>query len=91
MALLQSILNSVSTGSTAGITVNEVNDLQIDSRKVRAGSAFIAIKGVIADGHAYINAAIQNGASVIVCEVLPAEIKDGVGYIQLITALQLQE
>jgi len=83
MALLQNILDSVNITSTAGIAVNEVNSLQIDSRKVSGGSAFIAIKGAVADGHAYSNTAIQNGASVIVCEVLPAEIKDGVRYIQV--------
>lgn len=39
-----------------------------DSRKVQNGQTFIAIKGLTVDGHNYIDKAIQNGASCIVCE-----------------------
>ena len=40
----------------------------LDSRKVIKGTAFVAIKGVAQDGHAYISKAIELGAKVIVCE-----------------------
>ena len=43
-------------------------DLVVDSRKVKKGDTFIALRGVDADGHNYIEAAIQNGASRIICE-----------------------
>ena len=39
-----------------------------DSRKVKNGQTFIAIKGLTVDGHNYIDKAIQNGASKIICE-----------------------
>lgn len=39
-----------------------------DSRKVTKGQTFIAIKGLTVDGHNYINKAIENGASKIICE-----------------------
>ena len=39
-----------------------------DSRKVKKGQTFIAIKGLTVDGHNYINKAIENGASKIICE-----------------------
>lgn len=39
-----------------------------DSRKVLKGQTFIAIKGLTVDGHNYIDKAIQNGASHIICE-----------------------
>lgn len=39
-----------------------------DSRKVKKGDTFIAIKGVDNDGHDYIEDAIKNGASKIICE-----------------------
>lgn len=39
-----------------------------DSRKVKNGQTFIAIKGLTVDGHDYIDKAISNGASHIICE-----------------------
>ena len=42
--------------------------IQNDSRKVKKGDIFIAIKGVVNDGHDYIDEAIKNGASKIICE-----------------------
>ena len=83
MASLQNILNGVITTSTGGKEVDDVTDLQIDSRKVTKGSCFIAIKGSAADGHNFIDTAITNGAAVIVCEVLPAEINKEVRYVQV--------
>ena len=42
--------------------------LVTDSRKVKKGDTFIALRGVDTDGHDYIEAAIDNGASKIICE-----------------------
>lgn len=39
-----------------------------DSRKVKEGDTFIAIRNVATDGHDYINDAIKNGAKKIICE-----------------------
>jgi len=76
MALLQDILYKVNILSKSGKAMDSVDDLQIDSRKVTPGSCFIAIKGNSTDGHNYINTALANGASIIVCEKLPADAKD---------------
>ena len=43
-------------------------DIKTDSRKVKKGDTFIAIKNVKRDGHDYIEDAIKNGASKIICE-----------------------
>ena len=43
-------------------------NIKTDSRKVKKGDTFIAIKGNTVDGHDYIEKAIENGASKIVCE-----------------------
>ena len=43
-------------------------NIKIDSRKIQKGDTFIAIKGNTVDGHDYIEKAIENGASKIVCE-----------------------
>jgi len=66
----------------AGRTDMYISDVQIDSRHVGQGSCFIAIKGASQDGHAYIDAAIQKGATAIVCEVLPGSLQPGVNYVQ---------
>jgi UDP-N-acetylmuramoyl-L-alanyl-D-glutamate--2,6-diaminopimelate ligase len=83
MAVLQDILFKVNIRSVYGSTGAQVNDLQIDSRKVKPGSAFIAIKGVAADGHQFIDTAVKNGAVVVICQVMPEEKKDSVTYIQV--------
>lgn len=43
-------------------------NIKTDSRKVKPNDTFVAIKGYTVDGHDYINQAIKNGASKIVCE-----------------------
>lgn len=43
-------------------------DLVVDSRKVKKGDTFIAIRGIDNDGHNYIDKAIENGASRVICE-----------------------
>lgn len=47
---------------------NQYTDIHYDSRKVTPGSIFVAIKGEDLDGHDYIEAAIEQGASLIVAE-----------------------
>ncbi len=46
------------------------NSLNIcaDSRLVRAGDIFIAIKGTFHDGHDFLNQAVENGAKYVVCQ-----------------------
>jgi UDP-N-acetylmuramoyl-L-alanyl-D-glutamate--2,6-diaminopimelate ligase len=46
----------------------EITSICNDSRKVTAGALFVAVKGYASDGHAYIAAAICNGASAIAYE-----------------------
>jgi len=57
--------------------------LTFDSRQAKPGTAFFAIRGVQADGHAFIAKALENGAAVIICEELPAEINPEVTYVQV--------
>jgi UDP-N-acetylmuramoyl-L-alanyl-D-glutamate--2,6-diaminopimelate ligase len=83
MAVLQDILYKVSIRSLKGSLQMQVKDLQIDSRKVTAGSAFIAVKGSSSDGHEFIDAAIGKKASAIICDVIPNDIKDNVTYVQV--------
>ena len=43
-------------------------NIKTDSRSVKNGDTFVAIKGHTVDGHDYINDAIKNGATKIICE-----------------------
>ncbi|MCW3118236.1 MAG: UDP-N-acetylmuramoylalanyl-D-glutamate--2,6-diaminopimelate ligase, partial [Chitinophagaceae bacterium] len=67
----------------AGSTGIDISDIQIDSRKTGPGCVFIAIKGVAADGHRFIEKAIDSGASAIVCEVMPEKLKEGITYVEV--------
>ncbi|MBR3198533.1 MAG: UDP-N-acetylmuramoyl-L-alanyl-D-glutamate--2,6-diaminopimelate ligase [Bacilli bacterium] len=41
---------------------------ETDSRKVKPGQTFVAIKGYTVDGHDYIESAVKNGATAIIAE-----------------------
>ncbi len=44
-----------------------------DSREVVPGSLFVAVRGYCADGHRFIDSAIERGAVAVVCEEMPRE------------------
>ena len=50
-----------------------VSGVAFDSRKVKPGFVFIAVKGLSTDGHDYIQQAINAGCSAVVAEKLPAD------------------
>jgi UDP-N-acetylmuramoyl-L-alanyl-D-glutamate--2,6-diaminopimelate ligase len=80
---LQDILYKVSIRAVVGKTDIEVKDIQIDSRKIKKGSVFVAVKGSAADGHQFIDKAVESGAAAVVCEVMPSSTKEGVVYVQV--------
>ncbi len=80
--LLQDVLYKVAIRSVSGSTSVEVKQIQVDSRKIKPGDLFVAVRGVAADGHQFIGKAIENGAAIIVCERMPATKKDNVVYVQ---------
>ncbi|MBS7530286.1 UDP-N-acetylmuramoyl-L-alanyl-D-glutamate--2,6-diaminopimelate ligase [Hazenella sp. IB182353] len=45
-----------------------VTDIVIDSRQIKPGDLFVAIRGHQSDGHRYISKAIENGAVAVVAE-----------------------
>jgi UDP-N-acetylmuramoyl-L-alanyl-D-glutamate--2,6-diaminopimelate ligase len=59
----------------------DVNGVAFDSRKVKNGFVFVAIKGHSTDGHEFIEKSIERGASVIVCEKLPEAVSDKATFI----------
>lgn len=80
---LEEILKSVNVCRWAGDLNIEVTDIQMDSRLVKPGCLFVAVKGTQTDGHAYIGKAIAGGAAAIVWETLPEQTDDKVTYVQV--------
>lgn len=81
--LLKDILYKVAIESVVGDTSVAINNVIFDSRKVQENDVFVAIVGVLADGHNYIEKAIEKGATVIVCQKLPKNLIDGLTYIEV--------
>jgi len=81
MQALNDILYKVNLRSVSGSTAHKVSDVHTDSRKVSLQSLFIAIRGGVVDGHQFIDKAIEKGATAVVCEKLPAELKEDITYI----------
>lgn len=79
--LLKELLKTVGRYEITGSEEIEINGIEIDSRNIKEGNAFIAIKGTQADGHNYIGKAIELGASAVVCENLPETTADNVTYV----------
>lgn len=61
----------------------QIDAIQQDSRLVKEGTLFIAVRGTAADGHLYIDKAITCGAKAIVCETLPDHLEESVSYLQV--------
>jgi len=76
-----------SINGSADINIADVDidivDVDIDSRQVKPGHLFVAIKGTQTDGHQYIAKAIELGAAAILCEDLPEVLLPEVTYVQV--------
>ncbi|MCF2580452.1 UDP-N-acetylmuramoyl-L-alanyl-D-glutamate--2,6-diaminopimelate ligase [Bacteroides caecigallinarum] len=79
--LLKELLKPVGKYEITGSEEIEINGIEIDSRNIKEGNAFIAIKGTQADGHNYIGKAVELGATAIICEKLPETTADSVTYV----------
>lgn len=77
------VFNRIPTLETHGTLETEISGIVFDSRKVTAGALYIAVKGVVTDGHAFIANAVDRGASVVVCEIFPEQLKENITYIKV--------
>ncbi len=80
---LQELLKGIKPTSIIGGVDADITGVDIDSRQVKDGHLFVAMKGTQVDGHRFIPKAIEQGASAVLCEDLPEEKTDGVTYIQV--------
>jgi UDP-N-acetylmuramoyl-L-alanyl-D-glutamate--2,6-diaminopimelate ligase len=83
MKILSEILYKAGIIGITGNPSKMVSEIHFDSRKIKPGDLFIAVKGTQADGHNFIQLALNNGASVIVCEEMPAKINEGITYVRV--------
>jgi len=83
VSILKDILYKVAIEAVKGSTEIAVNNIDFDSRKIEENDVFIAIRGAVADGHEFIETAINKGAIAIICDTFPENIVAGVTYVQV--------
>lgn len=76
---LKEIVTSIKILSSNTDLEQEIGGVCYDSRRVRPGDLFVAVKGFASDGHRFIPAAMEKGAAAVLCEDVPGE---GVPYVQ---------
>lgn len=81
--ILKDLLKLAGKYEIVGNEETNVNGIEIDSRNIKEGNAFIAIRGTQADGHNYIGKAIELGAKTIICEKLPETTVEGITYVTI--------
>lgn len=80
---LSELIKNIDTVNITGSTDIEIKGVDIDSRRVAEGHLFVAMKGTQVDGHTFIGKAVDQGAAAILCEDMPAEVVEGVTYVQV--------
>ena len=78
---LNELLKNVEVLNLIGNDEVEIKGVNIDSRRIEADHLFIAVPGTQTDGHRFINKAIEQGATAILCESLPTKRIPGITYI----------
>ena len=81
--VLSELLKNIKPACTIGSTDTDITGVNIDSRRIKQGHLFVAMKGTQVDGHKFIAKAIELGAKAVLCEDMPEEKTDGVTYIQV--------
>lgn len=82
MMKLEDILKEIDVILLKGDINQDITAVEFDSRKVTAGSLFIAVKGFNTDGHKFIPKAIASGAIAVICENLPDNPDEGLCWIK---------
>ena len=80
--ILSNLISSIGVRQVVGSPEKVINDVVCDSREVRPGCLFVAVRGVAVDAHQYIpQATAEGGAVAVVCEELPESTLDDVCYV----------
>jgi UDP-N-acetylmuramoyl-L-alanyl-D-glutamate--2,6-diaminopimelate ligase len=81
--ILNGLLKNIKPTTVIGSTGIDIKGVNIDSRRIADGHLFVAMKGTQVDGHTFIPKALALGAKAVLCEDLPANIQEGITYIQV--------
>ena len=65
---LQSVLSGIRCRDLSADLSLTVRQIRYDSRQVKPGDLFVAIRGFHTDGHQFIASAAERGAAAIICE-----------------------
>ena len=81
--ILAQLLKAIQPVQVIGSSDVDVHAIQFDSRKVEAGDLFVAQAGTAVDGHTFIPACIEKGATVVILDNSQylTDIKEGVTYV----------
>ncbi len=74
---LKELISGINPVDVKGNLNIEIVDIAYDSRKVKSGSLFVCVEGFKVDGHDYIAAAVENGASALLVQK-EVEVPDGI-------------
>ena len=80
---LNELLKNITPIKIIGNDDVEITGVNIDSRRIKTGHLFVAMKGTQVDGHQFIGKAIELGAISMLCEDLPEVLQKGVTYVQV--------
>ena len=80
---LKELLKAITVVDIKGNDDVEITGVNIDSRRIKDGHLFIAMKGTQVDGHKFIPKAIELGAKAVLCEDMPNDRAEGVCYVQV--------
>ena len=80
---LKELLKDIPVVDIIGSDEVEITGVNIDSRRIKEGHFFVAMKGTQVDGHKFIPKAIELGAKAVLCEDMPADKAEGVTYVQV--------
>lgn len=83
MKNVEELLSGITVVERKGAAVSEVSGVESDSRQVKPGYLFVAVRGASVDGHTFIPQAMAQGAKVVVCEEFPTELNGEVSYIKV--------
>ncbi len=64
--LLKELIETLSEKNIYGNEDIDISGVEYDSRKVKEGSVFVAVKGLVDDGHLFIGDALKRGAKVVI-------------------------
>ena len=77
------LLSAIKVLQMQGVLPATVAGIEADSRKIKSDFLFVAVKGSQVDGHEYIAKAVELGATVVVCQEIPATCAAHVAYVQV--------